>query len=511
MLERSLYFSSENEDNYKDDINESINNYRPLFLEFEKRIPTLSDALSQMFKSKIEDDQEVKKLIREIISKCKWKIDRRFDDIKRKYNNITKEDAYIICSYTCEIEEIAKKQYNPYRILNTNLVADNREKGLKNISKYFFLLLKSLRKLPKYYPKYKKLYRSITRQVSLSRDPYNEKLVPYEIGNMKVLWAFTSTSINPRSSYVFLKDEGYVKSGTVFTYQGDNLWGYDINLFSYYYPNEGEVLIEPERKILVDNVLPSQNGIINITCTIIKNPLVLKNIITNKELEKDTPKINDIPSNYFNFRLAPHKEERNRFQNNLNYNKPLKLERKIPKVEDNEINEIKENEEKKKGNLDFKNGGKIRDKEKIEDSNPNKANKLSFSDINIANRLTIEKLEEKNIADKDINKKIIRQNCYNKERGRNKMPAFEENVELKKSYDKPFYKSIKEIFFDNKYNNNAERNKKKIIPNCNQRYEENDIEKLININIKALNNLGYKVSKEEEILQKVIEKSKFEK
>lgn len=513
MLKRSIYFSSEKEDNNKDAKNESINNYKSLFLEYEKNIPTLSDALRQMFKSKIKNDQEVKELIRGIIIKCESEINSRFDDIKRKYNNITKEDAYIICSYTCEIDEIGKRQYSPYRILNSNLVADNREKGLKNISKYFFLLLKSLRKLPKYYPKYKKLYRCITRQVSLSKDPFNEKLVPYEIDNLKVLWAFTSTSINPRIAYEFLKDEGYeFRSGTVFTYQGDNLWGYNIHLFSYFYPNEEEVLIEPETLIYVDNVLPPQNEIINITCTIIETPLVLKNIITyNKELEKDTPKINVKPSNYFNYRPLLPKEERNRLQNKLKNNKPLKLERKILKVEDNEINEIKEHEENKKGNFDFKNGGKIGDNKKIEDSNLNKANKLSFSYDNVANRLTIEKLEEKNMANKDINKKMIGQNCYYKERGRNKMPEFEKKVELRKSYDKPFYKSFKKIFFDNKYNNNAERNKKKIMPNCNLSYEENDIEKLIHINVKAINNLGYKVNKEEEIVQKVIEKSKFEK
>ena len=39
--------------------------------------------------------------------------------IKNKYENITKEDAYIICSYTCELKE---RKYSPYRILNQNLV-----------------------------------------------------------------------------------------------------------------------------------------------------------------------------------------------------------------------------------------------------------------------------------------------------------------------------------------------------------------------------------------------------
>ena len=35
--------------------------------------------------------------------------------------------------------------------------------------------------------------------------------------------------------------------------------------------------MEPERKFVVDNVLPPVNGIINITCTILKTPLIMTN------------------------------------------------------------------------------------------------------------------------------------------------------------------------------------------------------------------------------------------
>ncbi len=62
---------------------------------------------------------------------------------KKKYPKITKEDSIIISSYTCESKD---NKFSPYKILNINLVSENRKEGLKNISKYLYILLKSLRK-----------------------------------------------------------------------------------------------------------------------------------------------------------------------------------------------------------------------------------------------------------------------------------------------------------------------------------------------------------------------------
>ena len=53
------------------------------------------------------------------------------------------ETAQIISSYTCELS--SESSFNIYRILNNNLVSDNRNQGVKKISKYLFILLKSLR------------------------------------------------------------------------------------------------------------------------------------------------------------------------------------------------------------------------------------------------------------------------------------------------------------------------------------------------------------------------------
>ena len=184
----SLNFYSEEEDNDKE---ESINNYKNLFLDYEKKTPSLKEALIQMFKSAKLDDQRANFFVRDIIDKCEDKINQRYNNIKNKYNNITKEDAYIICSYTCKLEE---NDYSPYNLLNKNLVSDDRQNGIRRISKYLYILLKTLKKLPRYYPNNKYLYRCLDCHVKLSSEPKKPKFVPYIIGNKKTFWGFTSTS-----------------------------------------------------------------------------------------------------------------------------------------------------------------------------------------------------------------------------------------------------------------------------------------------------------------------------
>ena len=266
----SLIYYSEEEDNNKE---ESINKYKDFFLDYKNKSPTLSEALNQMFQSANLDEAKCNKLTNNIFNKCKEVIDNNYVRIKEKYNNISKYEAYIISNYTCELKE---KKFSPYRLLNTNLVCDNRKKGIKNISKYLYIFLKALRNLTRYYPKApnKYLYRCITNKVNIAKDPFNDKLVPYIIGNRKTFWGFTSTSSNPKGTYNFLKEEEKIKVGTLFIFGGD-IWGYDITLFNYF--GEEEILLEPEKKFIIDNVLPPLNGVINVTCTLLETPLKLDN------------------------------------------------------------------------------------------------------------------------------------------------------------------------------------------------------------------------------------------
>ena len=198
----SLNFYNEEENNNKE---VSIDNYKHMFIEYEKNKPTLSEALTQMFNSSdVQSNQLKEKLVNDILSKCESTIEKNFDKITKKYSNITKNDAYIICSYTCESFE---NRFSPYKLLNKSLVSENRQNGINKISKYLYILLESLRKLKRFYPNKENnhLYRCINSNVNLSEDPFNKKYIPFKIGNIKTFWGFTSTSVNVKMTYNFLE------------------------------------------------------------------------------------------------------------------------------------------------------------------------------------------------------------------------------------------------------------------------------------------------------------------
>ena len=292
----SLNFYSENEDNFKE---ESINNYKDLFIEYLDNPPRLPEALKQMFISSGATEEKSQELIKDLLSKTDSILKKNGEKIKGKYPNISTDDIKIIASYTCESKE---KKFSPYRILNTSLVTQNRKQGINCISKYLYILLNSLRKLERFYPneKSKFLYRCITSKVNINNDIFNPKLVPYITGNTKTFWGFTSTSPDVKMTYDFLKGEENNKSGTIFTLSG-KVWGYDITLFNYF--SENEILLEPERKFTVEQVLPPVNGIIYIRCDIQDTPLVLidipknipKNDINDKEIDYSIQLLEEIP------------------------------------------------------------------------------------------------------------------------------------------------------------------------------------------------------------------------
>ena len=279
----SLNFYNKEEFDFEE---ESINRYKTLFIGYDKKIPTLSEALEQMFKSSNLNKNKIGELIQDIITQCETRIDPDFENIRIKYENITKEDAYIICSYTCESIDRA---YSPYRLLNQSLVSNNREFGVSNISKYLYILLQSLRKLPRYYPENKVLYRCLTCQINLSQSNYHTK--SYEIGKTKTFWGITSTTANPNMMYHFLKNNNdggqAMKTGTIFILSGD-AWGYNIEPFNFFH--EKEILLEPERKYKITNILPPLNGVISINCDILGADLILSDeiIIKNYDIKPST-------------------------------------------------------------------------------------------------------------------------------------------------------------------------------------------------------------------------------
>ena len=60
----SLIFYAEEENNNKE---ESINNYKDIFMEYEKKMPTLSEALTQMFISSGAKPNQSKELVEDIL------------------------------------------------------------------------------------------------------------------------------------------------------------------------------------------------------------------------------------------------------------------------------------------------------------------------------------------------------------------------------------------------------------------------------------------------------------
>ena len=278
----SLSFYCENEDYVKEE--ESIDKYKDLFYDYQIKFPTLSEALEQMFINNGALPDKAKKLVDNIISKCEVVLKNNGKRIKEEYPELTEEEIKIISSYTCECDE---KKYNPYKLLNTNMVANDRKQGIKNVSKYLYILLKTLRKLKKYesHSKSDYLYRGIRTLVKLNYDLYNKELVPYIKGNKKIFWAFTSTSPDFKTSISFLDEQEFkektIKTGTIFTIYG-KIIGYDITLFNFY-PKEKEVLLEPERKFIIDEIKPELNGIINIRCELLDSPIVLENLYIEKK------------------------------------------------------------------------------------------------------------------------------------------------------------------------------------------------------------------------------------
>ena len=291
----SLHFYAVGEDNDKE---ESINNYKDLFLPYLDNPPSIEDALKQIFISGGLSDNKISLYINDINEKINDLLNKkgRESKIKEKYPNITHNDCVIISSYTLEA---LNSEYSPYRILNRNLANDDRKEGLNKVSKYLYLLLKSLRKLKVYYPsdEQKYLYRGISIQVETKIDPYNSKLVPYLRNNKKTFWAFTSTSWKTSTALKFLEDNGYheekkLKKGTFFSLYG-KVYGYDITLFNKY--NEEEILLEPEKKFRIENVIPDPNGIINVTCEILDSPNIL-NHLENYSKQEPFYLINHFPS-----------------------------------------------------------------------------------------------------------------------------------------------------------------------------------------------------------------------
>ena len=274
----SIHFYTDNEDIMKD---ESINNFSNMFKKYNYDIPSLYDALYEMFISSAISSQRAYEFTEDIIMQCSKIVEFNFYLIKKKYPSISIKDAEIISSYTCDALD---PYYSPYKILNKSLCEENRQEGIKKVSKYLYIFLKALRKLDIYYPNEKYMFRCINRKINLNEYSFKRKEIKYKKGNNKIFWGFTSISNKVNVKYFSKGIEKDLKEGTIFDLCG-NIWGYDISLFNKLL--EEQIILEPEQKSLIMNVVSPyyNNNFIHVRCLIEKSPLILKDIKPDENKE----------------------------------------------------------------------------------------------------------------------------------------------------------------------------------------------------------------------------------
>ena len=283
----SLSFSSDRfmftETPDEEEIVDCINKSGHLFADFKRKPPTLEEAL----KSMEYGDEKSKELSYEFLGKAKGKLD------EFEAPGLTPEDVSAIYCYTYEWDS---KRFgdleSPYRKLNNSLSIDRSNAGLKKTRGFLFLLLVTLRKLPRYTPVNGVLYRGIRVHVQTEADPDFPRRKPYAAGNEKVWWTFTSTTEDLEATRIFIGES----ESTLFTISGKP-WGYDISMFSDF-PDEKEILLEPERKLKVTGVAREGN-IIAVNAEMVKTPLVLEDLIKVKtvKIKEKNSKRKETPEN----------------------------------------------------------------------------------------------------------------------------------------------------------------------------------------------------------------------
>ena len=177
---------------------------------------------------------------------------------------LTKNDVESIAFYTLYFGS-SDFEYAPYRMLNNALASDNAE-DLREARDLLFDVLSALRKLPRC--KREVLYRGMKGSVDRS---------VYSVGAV-VMWHglfSVSTNINTVKSFLSSSEELDVSHGTLFVIEDG--WGYNIQPYSLY-PEEEEILLEPERQFSVNSVIESDMTIVSLK--MLDTPLILPQVLS---------------------------------------------------------------------------------------------------------------------------------------------------------------------------------------------------------------------------------------
>jgi hypothetical protein len=93
-----------------------------------------------MFENAGLTKKDAKELYDHLYLMCNKRVQDKWNLIEHEHENISKNDALAISSYTYEPKKKFEK-FSPYRLLNTNLVATDRKTGVINVEKYLFLYI----------------------------------------------------------------------------------------------------------------------------------------------------------------------------------------------------------------------------------------------------------------------------------------------------------------------------------------------------------------------------------
>ena len=186
---------------------------------------------------------------------------------------LTDDEAGAIACYTLQLPQGVK---SPYEVINEGLAGSRNRSTLSTARRLIYLFLNGLRKLPRYrVPAGEMLYRGMKVKVPTTLEEAKGHQY-YAKGRTVTWWAFTSTTLDGEVTSNFIRKS---PESTLFNISGADLWGYDIRAFSQF-PEEAEVLLEPEAKVDVISVIRHQDSIlsINIKLQPFKH-LVLEDII----------------------------------------------------------------------------------------------------------------------------------------------------------------------------------------------------------------------------------------
>lgn len=218
--------------------------------------PTLRDALLQA--DLTESEAEL------VCSACEDAA-RVVKDGGRLIKGFSEEDAAAVAMYTYDFGP-GGYESNPYRIINRSLGERNYAE-LQKARGLLYLVVSAVRKLPRYWSG--TLYRGVRGEVNLDEEHYHE-------GNVVKWTALSSTSPDMGATKAFLAkgSKSGRAAGTLFAIEGG--WGYNVQPYSLF-PDEIEILLEPERLFRVKSVI-SGDGLTIINLRMLDTPLSLPEV-----------------------------------------------------------------------------------------------------------------------------------------------------------------------------------------------------------------------------------------